>query len=258
LPGAERPDPLEAYARLLDRARADPAVAGVVAFGSRAVGVDLTPASDVDCFVVVAGTNVDVGAWRTPHGSPVETWPMPLEAFRRHGLPGDDFAWNRPTFIRARVDLDKLDGEIGAIVDAKRRLAPEERSALVNTALDDTINAIYRALKSAEAGRTLAARLDAIEAIGPLLATAFALEGRVRPWNRWLAHELATEPLRTPAFAGLTDLVERLAADPSADRLREAFRLLEGPARDTGHGAVVDGWEPDVGWLRGEAGYRQG
>jgi hypothetical protein len=252
------PDAVAEYESLLQRAHAAPAVVGVVAFGSRAVGVDLTPASDVDCFVIVAGTDADAREWRTPHGSPVEVWPMTLEAFRRHALPGDDGAWNRPTFIRARVDIDKLDGEIAAIVDGKRRLAPDEATAVVDAALDDAINSIYRALRSAEAGRSLAARLDAIDAIGPLLTTAFALESRVRPWNRWLAHELATEPLRTPALAGLTDLVERLAEEPSAERLRETFRFLEGPARDAGHGAIVDGWEPDVAWLRGEAAYRQG
>jgi hypothetical protein len=253
-----REDPLVAYAALLDRAREDPSLVGVVAFGSRAVGVDVTAASDVDCFVIVAGTDAEARTWSTPHGSPVEVWPMTLEAFRRHALAGDDGAWNRPTFIRARVDLDKLDGEIAAIVDGKRRLAPDEARSLVDHALDDAINSIYRALKSAEAGRRLAARLDAIEAIGPLLTTAFALEGRVRPWNRWVTHELAAAPLRTPAFAGLADLVERLAEDPSPDRLRQAFWILEGPARAAGHGTVIDGWEPDVSWLRGESAYRAG
>jgi hypothetical protein len=36
------------------------------------------------------------------------------------------------------------------------------------------------------------------------------------------------------------------------DRLRAAFRMLERAARSTGHGAIVDGWEPDVAWLRGD------
>jgi hypothetical protein len=36
----------------------------------------------------------------------------------------------------------------------------------------------------------------------------------------------------------------------------ELFTLVEGPARDAGFGDVVDGWEPDVEWLRGNAAYR--
>jgi len=56
-----------------------------------------------------------------------------------------------------------------------------------------------------------------------------------------------------PELAGLGDLVERLAEDSSIDRLRDAFRMLERAARSTGYGAIVDGWEPDVAWLRGQA-----
>ena len=244
-----------AYAALLERARGDPAVVGVVVFGSRAAGPYAREDSDVDAFVVVDGETA-VEAWSTPHGSPVEVWAMTLEAFRAHALPGDAAAWNRPALIRARVDLDKLDGEIGRIVDRKRRLEPDESRAHVDSALDDAINSMYRALRNLEGGRELGGRLDALESVGPLLTTVFALEGRVRPFNKWLAFELEQEPLRTPAFAGLLDRVDALTGEPTPERIRDAFRMLEGAARASGHGAVVDGWEPDVAWLRGEAAYR--
>ena len=245
-----------AYAALLERARSDRTVVGVVVYGSRAAGPFVTPESDVDCFVIVEGTRETARAWRTPHGSPVEVWSMTLDEFRAHALPGDDFAWNRPALIRARVDLDKLDGELGRIVDGKRRLAGEEARSTAADALDDAINSLYRALRSAENGRELAARLDAQEAIGPLLRFAFAVEGRVRPFNKWLLWELQAEPLTTPAFAGLAADIEWLATEPTADRLRATFRMLESVARAIGLGDEVQGWEPDVPWLRGEAPYR--
>ena len=256
MPDPGRTDAEAAYRELLDRARRDPAVVGVVVFGSRATGPYAGADSDVDCFVVVDDAPQAARTWQTPHGSLVEAWAMTLQAFRAHALPGDAAAWNRPALIRARVDLDKLDGEIGRIVDRKRRLEPEEARALAATALDDAINSIYRALRNLEGGRELGGRLDALESIGPLLATAFALEGRVRPFNKWLTFELETEPLRTPAFAGLMGWLTAFIGDPTADRVRAAFRLIEGPARAAGHGAVVDGWEPDVAWLRGAAAYR--
>ena len=253
---ADADDPLDAYERLLERARADRAVVGVVVFGSRAAGPFVTAGSDVDAFVIVDGTRETARAWRTPHGSPVEVWSMTVDEFRAHALPGDAFEWNRPALIRARVDVDKLGGEIGRIVDRKRRLTGDEASEVAASELDGAINSIYRALRSAENGRELAARLDAQESIDPLLRFAFAVEGRVRPFNKWLAFELETEPLRTPAFDGLLARVERLALDPTAERLHDTFRMLETAGRDAGHGAVVDGWEPDVPWLRGEATYR--
>jgi hypothetical protein len=242
-----------AYAALLDRASADPHVVGVVVFGSRAVGADIRPTSDVDCFVIVDGPVEEARAWQTPHGSPVEVWAVTLEMFRAHGLPGAPTAWNRPSLIRARVDLDKLDGGIAALVDAKRRLGPDEARAVAEEALGDALNSIYRALKTAENGHELASRLDAGASISPLLTAVFALEGRVRPWNQWLEHELALEPLRTAAFERLLELVRALATDPAPHQLRTAFRMLEAAARTAGHGPLVDGWEPDVAWLRGDA-----
>jgi predicted nucleotidyltransferase len=254
--GPDRPDPLAEYGRLLERVRADPAVVGIVVFGSRAVGADLTPGSDVDCFVVVDGSDDEARRWSTTYGAPVEVWPITLEAFRRHALPGDEAAWNRAAFIRARVDFDRLAGEITAIVDRKRRLTPDEAKAIVEANLDDAINSIYRALKSAEAGRVREARLDAIEAIAPLLTTVFALEGRVRPFNRWLGRELAMAPLAMPALADLLVRIDALAGDATPDAIRSAFRMLDAAARDAGYGAIVDTWEPYVGWLRGGTGYR--
>jgi hypothetical protein len=191
-----------------------------------------------------------------PYGAPVEVWPMTLDTFRRHALSDGDSAWNRPTFIRARVDFDRLDGEIAAIVDRRRRLTLDEAREIVIAELDNAINMIYRALKSAEAARAHAARLDAIEAIGPILTTAFALEGRVRPWNRWLEHELATEPLETSPFDGLVARVNSLAVDPTAESIQGAFRMLDEAARGAGYGTIVDDWEPYVAWLRGEGPYR--
>jgi hypothetical protein len=244
------------YADLLDRARADPAVVGVVVFGSRAAGPFAQVVSDVDCFVVVDGSADEARGWQTAHGSPVEAWAMTLDQFRAHAEPGSSTAWNRPALIRARVDLDKLDGEIRQIVDRKRRLDPDEASALVDDALDGAINSTYRALRNLESGRSLGGRMDALESLGPLLTAVFALEGRVRPFNKWLVFELAEEPLKTPAFGNLVDRLEAFLADPSEERLRDAFRMLEDAARERGHGAIVDSWEPDLAWLRGDATYR--
>lgn len=244
------------YAELLDRARADPGVVGVVVFGSRAAGPFAQDISDVDCFVVVDGSADEARAWQTPHGSPVEAWAMTFDAFRAHAEPGSSTAWNRPALIRARVDLDKLNGEIGQIVDRKRHLDSAEASALVDDALDGAINSMYRALRNLESGRTLGGQMDALESLAPLLTSVFALEGRVRPFNKWLVFELAEEPLQTPAFANLVDRLEAFLADPSAERVRDAFRMIEDAARGQGHGAIVDSWEPDLPWLRGDETYR--
>lgn len=75
----------------------------------------------------------------------------------------------------------------------------------------------------------------------------------MRPFNKWLRFDLEREPLRMNGLVDLVGLVERIVAAPTPEHLRMAFIRIEAAARAAGLGATVDGWEPDVAWLRGEA-----
>ena len=89
--------------------------------------------------------------------------------------------------------------------------------------------------------------------MSPLLDFLFAVEGRVRPFNKFLRYELERRPLDDPAFtvdALFVGLAAIRAGDP--DEQRRMFRDVERLARRHGLGDVIDGWEPDVAWLRGE------
>lgn len=233
------------YRAFLARATADDDVVGVVLFGSRGSGPFATDASDFDVFVVVRRA---VDRWPYVHGAAVETVATTLDVFEGYALAGSPGAWNRPSFVYARVELDKLGGEIGRIVERKRRLTPDEARALASEALDDYVNALYRSLRNLEAGRDLEGRLDAAESIPPLLTTVFALEGRVRPFNKWLRYDLERKP---PAIDGLLERIDRIVRDGDPGEQRSLFRDVERQARGAGHGGVIDGWEPDVDWLRG-------
>ena len=218
----------------------------MVLSGSRGAGAFVTDRSDFDVFLV---TRKPDDRWSFVYGSAVEIVAMTLDWFETYALPGSRAAWNRPAFLFAKVEIDRLDGQIARLVEAKRRLAPDEAKTLAAESLDGYINALFRSLANLEAGRDLEGRLDAAETIPPLLTTAFALESRVRPFNKWLRHDLDREPL---AIEGLVDRVDRIRGDADPDDQRAMFRDMERRARAAGHGAVVDGWEPNVGWLRGE------
>jgi hypothetical protein len=232
----------DAYVR---RAEADAEVVGLVLMGSRGFDALVGDDSDYDLLVIVDGP---LESWATEHGSSVEAWPMTLERFAAQGLPGSPDAWNRPAFLGIRVVLDRTRGEIGRLVDRKRVLGPDEASAIAAESLDGYVNSLYRSLRNLEAGRDLEGRLDALESIGPMLTTVFAFEGRVRPFNKWLGVELARQPL---AFGDLAALADALASTPTAATQRAVFRRIEATARLAGHAAVIDGWRPDVDWLRG-------
>jgi hypothetical protein len=244
------PTPDDVFRTTLARARADPNVQGLVVFGSRGAGVFVTDRSDYDAFVVLERPDP---AWHAGHGELVELVPILHGEFDAYALAGSPSAWNRPAFLGARVVLDRLDGGIARMVERKARLEPDEVAEAAPYALDGYVNSLYRSLGNAEGGRDLAARLDAADSIGPLLTFLFAIDGRVRPFAKYLEVEVADRALAIP------DLVPRLASllaapDPAAQRA--LFRDVEAVARDRGHGAVVDGWEPDIAWLRGEGPYR--
>jgi hypothetical protein len=174
---------------------------------------------------------------------------MTPETFQTYALPGTRDAWNRPAFLFAKVEIDRLDGEIERLVERKRRLTVDEAKRIAAEALDDYINSLFRSLRNLEAGREVEGRLDAAETIPPLLTTAFAFDGRVRPFNKWLRYDLDREPL---AIDGLLERIDRVRRDADPGEQRSLFRDMEGLARASGHGATVDGWEPNVTWLRGE------
>ena len=111
---------------------------------------------------------------------------------------------------------------------------------------------MYRSRKNERSGLRIEAHLDAVESVGPLLTFLFAVQGRVRPFNKWLDWELAREPLDGERWARgtLLDRLERLASAGAVADQAAMFRDVEVLARDRGHGDVVDSWEPDVAWFR--------
>jgi hypothetical protein len=183
-------------------------------------------------------------------GSRIEMITRTLADFRAEGMPGSGSEWNRPTFQHVRVEIDKLGGDIQRLVDEKARLGAEEARTLAAEALDDYINALYRSLRNSDGGRALASRLDGTESIRPLLVLLFAIDGRVRPFNKWLEYEVRRQPL---SFPDVLDRVAELAADPSVEAQRRVFGGVERLARERGMAALVDEWEPHVAWLRGTA-----
>jgi len=240
------------FARILEAARADKRVVGLLLGGSR--GKDpayVTERSDYDVYVIVADDAArDEYGRRFPsaHGDPVEVIVATLDSFRTHALPGSGSEWNAYTFAHLTPLIDRLDGEIARLAEEKARRDPDTAAPL----LDAYINSYYRAAKNQRDGRPLEAHLDAAESIAWLLDFLFAACGRVRPYNKWLAWELRTHPLPKPWSEDR--LVPAVAAVLWSGDLRaqqELFRDVERFARSRGCRDVVDGWQPDLAWLRG-------
>ena len=235
-----------AYEELLEVAHARDEVVGMYVFGSRGRDFMVDERSDWDVCVVLADSAArDEFSREFPleHGARVEVVSATLDDLRDNASEH----W-RYAAAHAEVVVDKTNGELARFVAEQEALPRGTRDAVVREALDGYINQTYRSLR-------YGTRLDAAEAIPYALRTIFALEDRVRPYNKYLEWELRDHPLEgwtadelLPLLGGL------LAGEPEAQH--ELFGRIEEAARRYSFGDVVDGWEPDVAWLRGEGGYR--
>ena len=220
---------------LLAEAGEDENVIGLVVFGSRGKGAYVDDErSDWDVFVVVRERRGD-RPFR--HGDRIETVEVTLDELRNQP------AWNRYSLAWVQPQLDKTGEVAEALLDAVR-VDP----ASAAEPLDGYVNMLYRSLKNAREGLALGALLDAQESIPWFLEFVFAVHGRLRPYNKWLEWELERHPL--PIEIPL-DRLERVARTGDASEQRALFRDAETLAREHGLAAVIDGWEPDVAWLRG-------
>ena len=234
------------FDELLEVARAREDVLGVYVFGSRGREYMVDERSDWDVCVVLADPEArDEFAREFPfgHGARVEIVAVTLDELRAN--PSE---YGRYAAAHAQVVLDKTGGELARVVAEQESLPSGSRDAVVRDALDGYINQTYRSLR-------YGTRLDAVEAIPYALRTIFALETRVRPYNKYLEWELRHHPLEDWDADELLPLLDRvLTGEPEAQR--ELFKRVEPLARRAGFDDVVDGWEPDLDWLRGTAEYR--
>jgi predicted nucleotidyltransferase len=244
------------YESMVEAAQNDDRVVGLVLTGSRGRGPYARPDSDWDVRLVVRDDALaeTEPLYSTEHGAVVEAVVYSLTDFVRAGERGSEDEWDRYSYAHCEVVLDKLDGRIHGLVDGKGVLSADLAREVATRELDAYINSYYRSARNLGNGLAVEAHLDAAESISPFLTTLFALHERVRPFNKFLRWELEQHPLGDPRWTAAA-LLPRLEAIIGSGELAEQqalFRDLEQLARARGHGDVVDGWQPQVPWLRGD------
>lgn len=233
---------------LLAEIAEDDGVLGAVLTGSQARNGMVTAHSDADVFVIVA--DEARSRWHGLHSEDLDIAVFTFEDLRQPPLPGEDIDgwWNRYAFTHARVLEDRLDGGIQILVDAQGSLTIADAEIVAKEYLDGYLNFAVRSLRSERDGRDLEARLDVTESIPYLLTTIFAIEQRIRPYNKYLLWEIARYPLIDPAFSADTPPTHlRLLATGQYGRAqRDLFALVEPAARAAGLGSVIDAWGDDL------------
>ncbi|MEV6110829.1 hypothetical protein AB0M28_39975 [Streptomyces sp. NPDC051940] len=242
-----------AYEALLDRIADDPRIAGAVLSGSQARDGMAGEHSDHDVYLIAEDDAAPDLAGEVRRDAELDIVVMPLSEFRGHALPGCAYEWNRYAFVHARLLKDRPDGLIARLVTRKAALGPEEAANTADEAADGFANSVYRWLKNHRAGLATEARLDAAEALPPLLTYVFAVEGRVRPYNKYLGWELNRAPLDCPAWRHdrLLPLLDEVLATARPELAHGLFADFEAQARAAGQGPVLDAWGDDLLLMRG-------
>jgi hypothetical protein len=235
------------YDTFVQLAAADTAVVGLVLKGSQAHEGMTTRRSDHDLYVILADDATTDLTRYTGHRTPeLDLVIVSLAQFRAAGMPG----FERYALARARIVLDRLDGDIARILADKACLGADEAFRDSRDWLDAYANSLYRSIKNHRDGHFLAARLDAADSIRFLLELLFTLDRRPRPYNKYLEWELARYPLPGWDTDALLRAADRISATGDVPLQRRLFTHVEAAARKAGLGAVLDAWGEDLALMR--------
>lgn len=239
------------FSAILNIAKSDPNVLGFWLGGSRGKGHE-TEHSDYDCTMIVKEEALqDYRRRFQERKHDVDLSVTTLDEFAKYAEWGSSTAWDRYNFAHTKALVDKT-GLVQKMIDEKGNMPPAEIVPFIRRSLDHYVNQVYRSLKCRRDGNIAGARLDAAEGCNPLLDAVFALDGRLRPYHKYLAWELKNYPMERLGFAGeelVTSLLEILSTGDTRVQ-QKLFVRMEGLFRSHGYGDVFDAWGDDLAWIK--------
>ncbi len=218
------------FEELVARTRADDRVVGLFLGGSRGKGANVRPDSDYDVRLVVTAPVPELDR---PRGEHVDVGVMRLDRFRAYP------EWDRYTLTRTQ-SAHRQDGRDPAR-DRRERPVVGGGDEVDPAARAGRLHELSLPRAQASSGHRRAAARSRVRRPPPHVP--------LRPRGpRAAVPRLPGVGARpTTRFAGWDDLPGLLDGDP-----HELFRRVEAHVRERGLGDVVDSWEPDVAFMRGD------
>jgi predicted nucleotidyltransferase len=239
------------YKRLLEQAEADDNIIGFFLAGSRAKNT-VTPNSDWDTYLIAKDEVAE------EYKSNLKTTLLKpkvysLSDFRDYATYGSGSEWARYGFSYLKVQVDKLNGDIQKMVDEKASLPKDEADRLIDKSAGSFVNSVYRSIKNHRDERQTASWLDAIECIAPFLTAAFALEGRLRPYNKYLEWELENHPLNVLniSHSELIELIKQVIREGNVQAQQRLLSELREAYKNKGYENTIEQWGEKLNFMLG-------
>jgi hypothetical protein len=189
----------EKYQIVLKESQENNQILGLFFGGARGKSEEfLTKNSDMDLYVIVSDNAKEELIEKLKKLQANEKFDLNvlrISEFIHYADWGTEKDWNRYNFTHNKAIIDKT-GETQKIIDEKGTLPETVRREVIEDSLDCYINSVYRSAKYWRDGDNLSAYIDATESLPFLMTALYALEGRVKPYNKYFKWELENYPLK--------------------------------------------------------------
>jgi hypothetical protein len=233
------------YNQLLEEANKDTNIVGLILGGGRGKGCS-TEFSDYDVLVIVNDDKEK--EYKEKYESFTDTSEVyvkiySLTGFKNYAVWGSGFEWDRYSFAHVKAQIDKP-GEIQKLIDEKGKLPESEIKKVVADNLDSYINSYHRSMKNFRDKNITASVFDAAESVPLLLTAIFALEGRMKPYNKFLEWELQSFPLTKLPWSNdeFIELLKKIISSGDIETQKDVFDEMKKLFYDNGFKDVINGW----------------
>lgn len=233
----------EAYEAYLQKAKSDDRIIGIILAGGRGKRA-FSENSDYDVILVTTDEGFESVKKDYPKTEYIDSLPHAISEFREHAKTGTRTQYDKYTFTHNTAIVDKT-GEIQKLVDEKGTLESDKVQKIAHDALGGYLNLLHRSLKNLRDGNVLAGHLDATETIPRILTFIFAIEKRVRPFNKFLVWELENHPL-TKFPINSSEFIEKIkviAQNADFETQKEMLEIMRKLAIENGHTDEIDDWK---------------
>lgn len=237
--------------KITEEATADQNIIGLFSTGSCGKGV-ITDESDFDATMIVRDEVIDEykKKYKGIGGILCDLSVKTISDFKGAAVWGGPMAWDRYNYTHLKAEIDKT-GEIQSLIEEKGIVPSDKRKDFVSASLDGFINQVFRSIKCFRDGNKIASQLEAADGLPSLLNAIFGLEGRIKPFYKYLDWELTNYPLEKLSWSKdeFISILVKIVKTGDLQTQQRVLQTIEKTFRKEGFDQIFNSWEEMLPWM---------